>query len=89
MSEYGNEPSVAMQQLSDAIDQLDAEVAHAWSAMLAVIGREVDATPDLATLQRRLSGLYGCLDTGALVNLMAQAFALAELKAMAEARGIT
>jgi phage gp29-like protein len=66
-------------------DQLAAAGAPTFDAILAAIGREVDSAPDLVTLQRRLTAMYGALDTKALANLMAAAFALAELKGMADA----
>jgi phage gp29-like protein len=46
----------------------------------------VEAAPDLATLQRRLTDAYGGLDTDELVRIMSAALALAELKGMAAAR---
>ena len=67
-------------------DQIAAAAAPEWNAMIAAIGREVDQAPDLATLQRRLTELYGGLDTKVLTNLMAAALALAELKGMADAQ---
>ena len=68
-------------------DALAAAAAPSWDAMIAAITREVDQAPDMATLQRRLTEMYGGIDTEALTNLMAAAFALAELKGMAEAQG--
>lgn len=65
-------------------DQLSTAAAPTWTAMLDQIQAEVDRAPDLATLQTRLTALYGGLDTADLVKLMSAAFALAELKGMAE-----
>lgn len=67
-------------------DRLAAAAAPAWSAMIAAVSREVDQASDLAALQRRLTDLYGGLDTAMLANLMAAAFALAELKGMVQAQ---
>ena len=44
----------------------------------------VDSAPDLASLQSALLAAYGGLDTDRLTRLMAAAFALAELKGLAD-----
>lgn len=66
---------------------LATAAAPEWEAMIAAISKEVEAATDMATLARRLTDLYGGLDTEALANLMAAAFALAQLKGMADAKG--
>lgn len=66
-------------------DQLAAAATPTWTAMLDAIRAEVDQATDLATLQTRLTEIYGGLPTDELTNIMAAAFALAELKGMAEA----
>ena len=55
--------------------------------LLSQIEAIVAAAPDLASLQARLSGLYGDLDSADLVRIMAAGFALADLKGIADVRG--
>ena len=57
-----------------AVDALAAETA----------ALETAAAPDLASLQSALLAAYGGLDTDRLTRLMAAAFALAELKGLAD-----
>jgi len=68
-------------------DQLAAGAAPAWDGLLAAIAREVDVASDLPALQRRLTEMYGSLDIEELARIMSAAFALAELKGMADANG--
>ncbi|MCU0963554.1 MAG: DUF935 domain-containing protein [Burkholderiaceae bacterium] len=65
---------------------LAAAAAPSWQAMMDELAAVVEAAPDLATLQRRLTDAYGGLDTDELVRIMSAALALAELKGMAAAR---
>ena len=64
-------------------DALALAAAPAWGGLVDQVGALVQAAPDLATLQRQLTDVYGGLDTAELVKLMGAAFALAELKGMA------
>ena len=78
-------PGVTADPVAAETDQLAAAGVPAWEAILATIQAEIDKAPDLATLQTRLTELYGGLASADLVNVMAAAFALAELKGMVEA----
>lgn len=69
--------------LASETDKLAVAADPAWNAMIDTIQAEVNRAPDLATLQRRLTGIYGGLDTDRLVKVMEAAYALAELKGMA------
>lgn len=79
-------PADSTDPLATEADQMSTAAAPAWDALLGAIRAEVDRAPDLPTLQRRLTDLYGGLDTAELVNIMAAGFALAELKGMADAQ---
>lgn len=79
-------PGSAIDPLATEIDQLAAAVAPSWSAMLDAIRAEVDQATNLAALSNRLTEIYGGLATGEMVRVMAAAFALAELKGMADAQ---
>lgn len=68
--------------------QLVETAAPDLAAMIAAITREVNQASDMAILQRRLVEMYGGLDTETLANVMAAAYALAELKGMADAKGM-
>ena len=52
--------------------------------LIASIGDLVAAARDLPSLQKVLIDTYGSLDTDRLTEIMAAAFALAELKGMAD-----
>jgi phage gp29-like protein len=65
---------------------LAAAGATGWAGLVDQVGALVAAAPDLATLQRTLTDAYGGLDTDQLTQLMTAAFALAELKGMADAQ---
>jgi phage gp29-like protein len=65
---------------------LETAAAGAMDTLLARIEAEVAAAPDLASLQARLVAMYGDLDSADLVRIMAAAFALAELKGIADVR---
>lgn len=65
-------------------DRLASAADPEWVAMVDQIQSLVDTAPDLASLQRQLTDAYGGLPTDRLVKLMAAAFALAELKGMAD-----
>lgn len=76
----------------DAQDPVAAETAALaaaaqpeWDAVLGALRRLVAAAADADALQRALLDAYGGLDTADLTRIMAAAFALAELKGMAEA----
>lgn len=84
---YAEAAATAEDPVAAETAALSGAAGPAWEETLAAIAREVGRAPDLATLQRRLTDLYGGLDTGDLVNVMAAAFALAELKGMVDARG--
>jgi hypothetical protein len=77
----------AIDPLATETDQLATATAPSWSAMLDAIRIEVDQATDLAALSRRLTEIYGGLAIGEMVRVMAAAFALAELKGMADAQG--
>lgn len=76
---------VSIDPLAAETNQLATAAAPAWSAMLDAIRAEVDQATDLAALSRRLTEIYGGLATAELTHVMAAAFALAELKGMADA----
>ncbi len=65
---------------------LESAAAPDLSAIIGRIQALVNEAPDLPALQARLLDAYGDLDTGRLTRIMAAAFALAELKGMADAR---
>lgn len=65
---------------------LEQAAAPAWDAIAAQVQAIVERAPDLAAAQRAITAAYGALDDGDLVKLMAAAFALAELKGIADAR---
>lgn len=52
--------------------------------LIASIGDQVASARDLSSLQNALLAAYGHLDTERLTEIMAAAFALAELKGMAD-----
>lgn len=58
--------------------------APAWGALIEQLGRLVEAAEDAQALQRALVDAYGGLDTAELTRLMAAAYALAELKGLAD-----
>jgi phage gp29-like protein len=64
--------------------QLASAAQPAMDNLIADVGKMVDGTADLASLQTALLSAYGGLDTEQLTNIMAAAFALAELKGMAD-----
>ncbi|SDI53418.1 DUF935 domain-containing protein [Propionivibrio dicarboxylicus] len=67
-------------------DQLSASATPTVEDLLTALSRIVQEAPDLATLQRTLLEAYGHLDTADLTRHMAAAFALAELRGMADVR---
>ena len=70
---------------TDGATDLLASVAQpTLDRMIAVIGKMIDAAPDLASLQNTLLNAYGILDTERLTQLMTAAYALAELKGMSD-----
>ena len=70
----------------DLVDQLAVATDSPMGELIASIGDMVAAARDLPSLQRALLASYGNLDTDRLAEIMAAAFALAELKGMAEVR---
>ncbi len=72
----------------DAVDALTDDLVDAGrpalDGLLDEVGALVQAAPDLATLQRTLTDAYGGLQTEQLVRVMSAAFALAELRGMAD-----
>jgi phage gp29-like protein len=81
-------PAERPDPLGAETDALDAAAAPAWTAMLDQVGALVQSAPDLATLQRELTDVYGGLDTAELVKVMGAAFALAELKGMVSSQEV-
>lgn len=65
-------------------DQLASAAGPAMAALIAGIGKMVEQAADLPSLQTTLLNAYGDLDTDDLTRLMSAAFALAELKGMAD-----
>lgn len=96
----GNQPPAALVALSalppggnidplaSETDQLSTAAAPAWNAMLDAIRNEVEQATDLESLQKRLVDLYGGLSNDELVRVMSAAFALAELKGMADVQSV-
>lgn len=72
---------------SELTDQLANAAEEPTGELIASIGDLVAAAPDLPTLQSNLLAAYGNLDIEDLTRIMAAAFALAELKGMAEVAG--
>jgi len=67
-------------------DTLATAGDEAIGVLIANIGDFVAAAKDLPSLQARLLNAYGDLDTAELTNIMAAAFALAELRGLADVR---
>ena len=65
-------------------DELADATSQPMGDLIAAIGDLVAAAKDLPTLQKTLLAAYGNLSTERLTEIMAAAFALAELKGMAE-----
>ena len=68
--------------LRSQTDALMQASAAPWAALIAQIQRVVDSAQSLPELQEALVQVYGDLDSAELVNIMAAALALAELKGM-------
>lgn len=64
-------------------DQLASTAQPVMDDLIAAVSNMVAQSSDLPSLQSSLLKAYGDLDTADLTNLMAAAFALAELKGMA------
>jgi phage gp29-like protein len=64
-------------------DQLASTAQPLMDDLIAAVSNMVAQSSDLPSLQASLLNAYGDLDTADLTNLMAAAFALAELKGMA------
>ena len=69
----------------DLADQLSDAADVPMGELIASIGDQVASARDLSSLQNALLTAYGHLDTERLTEIMAAAFALAELKGMADA----
>jgi len=65
-------------------DALQAAGAPAWSDLIDQVQALVDKATSTQQLQDAMTQAYGGLDTKSLVKLMAAAFALAELKGLAD-----
>lgn len=70
-------------------DLLVSSTAKDWDYMVRSIRMLVDQAPDLKSLQRALVNAYGDMDSAELQRIMAAAFALAELKGMADVQDET
>ena len=80
-----NGPSFAEPTPSDALaGQLADAADEPFGELIAGLGDLVASAKDLPSLQKVLIDTYGSLDTDRLTEIMAAAFALAELKGMAE-----
>lgn len=79
-------PDAAADPTAATTDRLGQAAAPAWDDLVAQIEALVAQAPDRVTLERALTQAYGSLPTDQLVNLMAAAFALAELQGMLDAR---
>lgn len=80
-------PAVAFAEplpVTDLVNQLATTADSPMGELIASIGDLVAAARDLPSLQKALLAAYGHLDADRLVEIMAAAFALAELKGMAE-----
>jgi phage gp29-like protein len=65
-------------------DELASAAAPAWQTIIDQVTALVERASDMPSLQRALTDAYGGLDSGQLVRVMAAAFALAELRGMAD-----
>lgn len=65
-------------------DQLVSATDGQWGVMVETVKALVDGASDLQSLQKEIVSAFGDLDSADLVNVMAAAFALAELKGMAD-----
>ena len=84
-ADFAEPPSgPAVDALAAETAALETAAAPDLAACLADLGTRVDSAPDLASLQSALLAAYGGLDTDRLTRLMAAAFALAELKGLAD-----
>lgn len=66
-------------------DELARAAQPTWQALLDRLRTLVDEAADADALQRALVDAYGGLDTAPLTRIMAAAFALAQLKGLADA----
>jgi phage gp29-like protein len=69
---------------AEETDQLAAATAGTWAEMIKTIQTMVDQASDLTALQRDLVAAFGHQPQEALVQVMAAALALAELKGMVD-----
>ncbi len=86
-SAKGTAPAVAFAESAPSgalAGELGDAAAEPFGELIASLGDLVAAAKDLPSLQKVLIDTYGSLDTDRLTELMAAAFALAELKGMAE-----
>lgn len=70
--------------VADAAAQLAGAAAPSWGDMIDTVRKLVDGAPSLAALQGSLVEAFGGQPDEQLVKVMAAAFALAELKGMAD-----
>ncbi|MFZ4537830.1 DUF935 domain-containing protein [Propionivibrio sp.] len=78
------QPGVVIDPLAESLDHLVTATEALMGDLIGTIARLIDSAADLPRLQSALLAAYGHLDTERLVELMAAAFALAELKGMSD-----
>ena len=71
-------------ELTALAGELGDAAAEPFGELIASLGDLVAAAKDLPSMQKVLIDTYGNLSTDRLTEIMAAAFALAELKGMAE-----
>lgn len=79
-------PAPSADPSASLADELSTAAAPSWAGVLASIQAMVENATDLAALQRDLVASFGGQPQDELVKLMAAAYALAELKGMADVR---
>lgn len=82
----GTPQAAATDPLAGDTDELASAADPAFNAIIDDIGKMIDGAADLATLQADLIAKYGGFSSDRLRNIMAAAFALAQLKGMDSAR---
>lgn len=86
-AEFADPVPAANPALAAIADKLDAAGLPEVDGLVGQLAALVQAAPDLNTLQDSLLAAFGDLDASRLVELMAGAFALAELRGLAAVRG--
>lgn len=79
-------PATVIDPTADESAALSNAATAPWGQLLDGVTQLVDNATDLAALQSSLVAAYGALDTGELQRIMAAAYALAELKGMADVK---